>query len=335
MKRGEPVRFGVLGTGRISRKVGAAIADTPAAELAAVGSRNGNRSAEWAREMGAARSHGSYEELLDDEGLDAVYIALPSSLHAEWAIRAADRGLHVLCEKPLATNVEDAEAMVAACERRGVQLMDGVMWVHTPRATVMREMIRSGAIGTPRRVTSAFTIHPDAWTSEEPRMRAELGGGSLLDLGWYCVAAALWVFGMEPERVLATSQWRAGVDVATSALMEFPDDPEGGSRVASFDCGFVTAMRKWIEIAGDQGSLVCDDFPRARPGTPPRFWHNGRWGAGEEVRCETSWQERDLVEAFCRPLREGRVERACVQESLAVQRVVARIEKSARTGKPA
>lgn len=324
-----PLRFGVLGTGRITRKVGPAIARTTGTELAAVASRDADRAAAWAAAHGAARCYGSYAALLDDPDLDAVYVALPAALHHEWTVKAAERGLHVLCEKPLAPSLAEAAEMVEVCRERNVQLMDGVMWVHTPRAAEMRAVIDSGTLGSLRRVTSAFTIHPDHWTPTEPRLDALLGGGSLLDLGWYCIGAALWAFGELPSQVRATAEFRGGVDVALSALLDFSDSPSRSSRTAGFDCGFTTAMRKWIEIAGDEGSLVCDDFARARSPEKTRFWLHGRWGEASEVRCSPSVQEEDLVAAFCEAARTGPVH-SWADTTLSVQRVCEAILTAAR-----
>lgn len=324
-----PLRFGVLGTGRITRKVGPAIARTPGAALAAVASRDTDRAAAWAAEHGAPRHYDSYSALLDDPDLDALYIALPAALHHEWTIKAAERGLHVLCEKPLAPSLAQATEMVASCLDHNVQLMDGVMWVHTPRAAEMQAVIDSGTLGSLRRVTSAFTIHPDHWTPTEPRLDPNLGGGSLLDLGWYCVGATLRAFDELPRSVRATAEYRGGVDVALSALLDFSDPHNGTSRTAGFDCGFTTAMRKWIEIAGDQGSLVCDDFPRARIPEKTRFWLHGRWAEASEVRCPPSTQEEDLITTFCEAARTGPIH-TWAETALNVQRVCEALLTAAR-----
>ncbi len=277
-----PLRFGVLGTGRITRKVGPAIARTPGAELAAVGSRDAERAAAWAAEHGAVRSYGSYDALLDDPNLDAVYVALPPALHREWTVKAAERGLHVLCEKPLAATLDDAVAMADACRRHNVQLMDGVMWVHTPRAAMMRAVLESGELGEIQRVTSAFTFRAEGWFGDEFRLAPDLGGGCLLDLGWYCVGVSLWAFGQLPHTVSGTGIWRKdNVDVSFTGHMRFT-----GSAEAAFDCGFHTAMRKWVEIAGTHGSLVCDDFTRPWSPEKSRFWTHGDFGKVTEHRCE-------------------------------------------------
>src|SRR5690606_26020783 len=139
-----PVRWGILGTARIATKVAAAIQQSNGAELTAIASRSRDKAADWAATWNIPRSFATYEELLRCDEIDAVYIPLPPSLHAEWSTRAAEVGKHVLCEKPLGGTLADATAIVNACERANVQLMDGVMWRHTPRAQAMDDVLRAG-----------------------------------------------------------------------------------------------------------------------------------------------------------------------------------------------
>jgi predicted dehydrogenase len=322
-----PLRIGVLGTGRITRKVGPAIDRTPEAELTAVASRSADRAAAWKDEFGANRSYGSYAELLDDSDLDAVYIALPPSLHREWTVKATERGLHVLCEKPLAPTLAEAVEMADACRRHDVQLLDGVMWIHTPRAAMIRSILDAGTLGSLKRVTSAFSFRADAWSGDEFRRHAELGGGSLLDLGWYCIGASLWAFGELPKRVWGRGVWRGdSADTIFSGQLHFP-----GSGSASFDCGFETAMRKWIEIAGDAGSLVCDDFTRPWSPKKARFWLHDADGQSAEQRSEPFLQEDCLVSQFCRLARSG-PEHVWADFAVDVQRVCDALMRSARSG---
>lgn len=320
-----PVRFGVLGTGRITRKVGPAIARTPGAELAAIASRDAARSAAWKAQFGATRSYGSYAELLDDSELDAVYIALPPSLHREWTVKAAERGLHVLCEKPLAPTLDEAVEMADACRQHDVQLMDGVMWVHTPRAAVMRAVLDAGTLGTIQRVTSAFTIQATGWGDDEFRRYAELGGGSLLDLGWYCVGVSRWAFGELPQSVWGRGHWKGdSADVSFSGQLHFSN---GGT--AAFDCGFETALRKWVEIAGDAGSLVCDDFTRPWSPEKARFWLHDAQGHSSEHRSDPFVQEDCLVDAFCR-LARSEPEHGWATAAVDFQRICGALLRSAR-----
>ncbi|MCH8830804.1 MAG: Gfo/Idh/MocA family oxidoreductase, partial [Planctomycetes bacterium] len=209
------IRWGILGTARIATKVSEAIVNAANAELTAIASRDLARAEKWRSEHGALRSYGSYRELIDDPDIDVVYIPLPPSLHAEWTIAAAEWGKHVLCEKPAALNSQEVVEMTAACREHNVQFMDGVMWVHHPRAEEMRQTLRKGNLGRLRRFTSAFSFHWETIPEGDLRLSRDLGGGALLDLGWYCIRATLWAFQQMPQRVYGTSQWYGDVDMTT------------------------------------------------------------------------------------------------------------------------
>ena len=248
------VGWGILSTANIATKVSRAIHLADNATLVAIASRTAERAKSWAVAHRVNRAYGDYIALLQDPEIDAVYIPLPPSMHAEWTIKAAEHGKHVLCEKPLAADAEEAAAMVAACQKNNVQLMDGVMWVHHERTAAMEKIIKNGALGRLRRVTAAFTFNWDTIPEDNIRAKPELGGGGLGDLGYYCIRAILWAFGALPVRVFADARHANGVDFNLSALLWFEDE-----RIASFDCGFDTVFRKWFEIAGTRGSIVCDD----------------------------------------------------------------------------
>ena len=323
------IRWGILGTARIATKVCRAMHRAEGARVVAVASRAAARAAAWAEEHGVERSHGSYEELLRDDRIDAVYIPLPPSLHAEWTLAAAEAGKHVLCEKPLAADVHEVERMVAACRRAGVQLMDGVMWKHHARTAAMRGHIERGELGRLRRVTSAFTFCWDPFPEDDIRLERQLAGGSLGDLGWYCVGASLWAFGDLPTRVWATARYHRDVDVSLSGHLWFE-----GDRVASFDCGFDTLLRKWFEIAGTRGSLVCDDFTGPHSLDKPRYWAHDAAGAGTEHVVPDAPQEQRMIERFSAIVRSGRTDESWVAESFRVQLVCDALAESARRGGP-
>lgn len=327
-KTTETVQWGVMGTARIATKVGKAIHQAQGAELAVVASRSAERAAEWAAEHGAHRSYGNYDALLDDDQIHAVYIPLPPSLHLEWVVRAAQRGKHVLCEKPLAMNAAEAEQMAAACREHGVQLMDGVMWLHHPRTAAMQQALCGGKISQLRRVTSAFSFHWDDVPMQDIRMQRELGGGCLGDLGWYCVGATLWAFGGLPRRVYGAARYLNDVDISFSALLWYEDD-----RMASFDCAFDTSPRKWFEIAGTHGSLVCDDFVNPWNTDKPRFWLHDADGKSTEHVSQPLIQEVCMIEDFCTIVRSGKLDDHWPKTAIATQRVCDALDKSARSGR--
>ena len=321
------IRWGILGTARIATRVCRAIDRAVGAEVAAVASREAERARSWAADHDIERSYGSYEELLRDDEIEAVYVPLPPSMHEEWVIRAAERGKHVLCEKPLAANLAQAERMAEACRHHGVQLMDGVMWKHHARAVAMRDHIERGELGRLRRVTSAFTLNWDPLPVHNIRLQRELAGGSLGDLGWYCIGASLWAFGDLPTRVWATARYFQDVDVSLAGFLWFE-----GDRVASFDCGFDTRMRKWFEIAGTEGSIVCDDFTGPHNVDRPRYWAHDAAGASTEHVVADAAQEVRMIECLSRIVRDGALDDSWPAESLRVQRVCDALGESARRG---
>jgi len=349
MNRTKTVRWGILGTARIATQVAGAIGATPGAEVAAVASRSTKRAEIWAKQHGVARSYGNYWAMLDDEGLDAIYIPLPPSMHAEWTIRCAEAGKHVLCEKALAMNASEGEEMAAACRENDVQLMDATMWVHHPRAADMLRPIQNGTIGELRRVTSAFSfmIEPylknnpphmagdpqtgsvsfDRIVANELRFQRGLGGGALFDLGWYNVRVALWAFGDLPSRVSATARYRYDVDINLSATMWYDDD-----RVAAFDCGYDVSRRKWFEVVGTAGSVVCDDFLRPWDVERPRFWIHHESGQPQEHVSAAPIQEQCMIDRFCQIVRSGELDASWPSITIANQRVCDAVAKSARSG---
>ena len=297
-----PVRWGILSTANIATKVAGAIHLAENADLVAVASRTEERAVTWAADHKVPIAYGTYDELLADDSLDAIYIPLPPSLHAEWTIKAAEQGKHVLCEKPLAANADEAIAMADACHRNGVQLMDGVMWVHHDRTPAMHQKITDGTLGKLRRVTAAFTFNWDTIPVGNIRAMKEFAGGSLGDLGYYCVRAILWAFQGMPTQVFATARYKVGVDFNLAGILWFDDE-----RIATLDCGFDTGLRKWFEVAGTRASIVCDDFTVPTSEETARFWVHGPEG-NEQNTVEGCIQEVGMIERFSRIVQTGNLE---------------------------
>ncbi len=238
------MRFGLLSTANINRRILEAGVD-----VVAVASRDESRAHAYAREHGIARAHGSYEALLADDEVDAVYISLPNALHVEWSIKALEAGKHVLCEKPLSRHPDEVERAYDAAERAGRTLLEGFMWRHTPQAAKLRELLPD-----PIRVVRAHFSF-GAREAGDIRLDPALDGGALMDVGCYCVSAARFVCGSEPEVIAATAVWD-GVDVAFAGTMRFP-----GGTLFHFDCAMNAANRSELEIVGaDSTILVRDPF---------------------------------------------------------------------------
>ena len=246
-----PLRWGILSTANITNKLLDSGTDQ---EFVAVGSRDGARAEAYAREKGIARAHGSYEALLADPDVDAIYNPLPNSMHVEWSIRALEAGKHVLCEKPLTRHPEDVDRVFDVARREGRVLAEAFMWRHHPQVARTRELLDSGAIGDLRVIRSAF-----AYLQGDPddiRLHASLDGGGLMDVGSYCVSGSRTLAGAEPELAAADviPGGHGGVDVALVATLRFPGDV-----LALFDCGLSYSGGGHLEAVGSDGSILLTD----------------------------------------------------------------------------
>ena len=248
------LRWGILGVAKINDRLLPAFAKANNADLVGIASRSLDKAKAAAQAAGIPKVFGSYEALLDDPGIDAIYNPLPNTLHDEWTRKAAERGKHILCEKPLTPTARETEALVAFCHAKKIKLMDGFMWPHHPRTAKIKEFLQSGKLGRVERVTSAFTFKLPLDASNI-RLQAPMAGGALLDVGCYPVYGIRWAFGAEPVKVSAVAKYQHGVDVAMSATLWFAD-----GRVANFDCGFVHPFRQWMEIVGEKGAITLPDM---------------------------------------------------------------------------
>jgi D-xylose 1-dehydrogenase (NADP+, D-xylono-1,5-lactone-forming) len=249
----ENVRWGVLGAARIAREqVIPGIRRSGSGEVVAVSSASG-RAGSYAAEVGIPKAYDSHEDLLADADVDAVYIALPNSLHASWIVRAAEAGKHVLCEKPLVVTGEELERVAAAVEAAGVHLAEAFMYRHHPQLATVRELIGAGKIG--ELVTLEARLHFSLARTGEPdiRLRPDMGGGALLDLGCYPVDFFGGLTGTDPDAVAAVAHREGGVDTRTAAVLRY------GNVVASLDCSFDAPMLNTATILGTTGTITLTD----------------------------------------------------------------------------
>jgi xylose dehydrogenase (NAD/NADP) len=246
------VKWGILSTADINRKLVPGAKASPKVDLVAIASRDRERAESFAREWSIERAYGSYEELLADPEVEAVYIPLPNTLHCEWTIRAVDAGKHVLCEKPMSRHPAGVEAAFDAAERNGRLLTEAFMYRHNPQTARLKELIDAGTIGELRLVRSTFSY--SLYDVENIRLRTDVEGGALMDVGCYCVSGSRLLAG-EPERVSGTA-WvgETGTDWVFAATMRFPGDV-----LALFDCGTALPERDELEAIGSEGSLFVDD----------------------------------------------------------------------------
>ncbi|HYN69860.1 MAG TPA: Gfo/Idh/MocA family oxidoreductase [Candidatus Eisenbacteria bacterium] len=327
------LRWGILSTADIARhKVIPGMQKAKRCAVVAIASRDAGTARRVADELGIPSAHGSYEGLLADPEVDAVYIPLPNHLHAEWTIAAARAGKHVLCEKPLALSVADAERMVAACDAAGVRLMEAFMYRLHPSWVAVRELVGSGRIGELRAVQSWFSFFND--DPGNIRNIREAGGGALLDLGCYVVNLSRMLFASEPVRVEASISRDpvSGVDILTSGLLEFP----GGGQ-ATFTCSTRAERDQRVHVYGTTGRIsvgIPFNIPPDRP-TQVFLTHGGDPPAApdtETLTFETADPYTVQVERFAEAVLDGGPLPTPTPDAVANMRVIERIVDAAEGG---
>ena len=265
-------RWGILGSAGIAQKNWQSIRNAENAELVAVASRDQSKAQDFIDRCSAQVPHkiqpvalGSYEELLAREDVDAVYLPWPTGLRPEWAVKVAAAGKHLLCEKPCGTNLEQVEEIISACDRSGVQFMDGVMFMHSERLNRLREVIEDGStVGTLKRINTQFSFcAPEDFLTENIRMHSDLEPhGCLGDLGWYTLRFILWAMKYEQPKVvtgrLLNSSGRS--DSPNPVPTEFSGEVLFDEVSASFYCSFLTEHQQLAHLSGSKGNLRIDDF---------------------------------------------------------------------------
>jgi predicted dehydrogenase len=245
------LRWGLISTARINDQILAAAAESDRAEIVAVGSRDSSRAESYAAEKGIPRSHGSYEALLADTEVDAVYVSLPNGMHHEWSLRALAAGKHVLCEKPYTRHPHEVEEAWDAADAAGLVLMEAFMYRHHPQTLRVQELVDSGAVGRLRALRATFSF--PLRDLGNVRALPELDGGALMDVGCYCVSGARLLAG-EPLHVRAEQVIEStGVDMALYGTMRHDRDV-----VSQFEASFVAPVRQRLEAVGEDGELVVE-----------------------------------------------------------------------------
>lgn len=274
-----PVRWGILGAAAIARnKVIPAMQRSAWCDVAALASRDEQRARTTADQLGIRRAYGSYDALVDDPDIEAVYIPLPNHLHAPWSIRAAERGKHVLCEKPIALSAREARELTAVRDRTGVQIGEAFMIRMHPQWLAVRDLVGGGRIGALRQITSHFSY--DRRDPNDIRSRVEWGGGVLMDVGCYAVMLSRWLFEAEPIEVTAMVDRdpEMGIDRLVSAMLRF------SSGQASFTCSGQLVRHQRVHIFGAQGRIEVEIPLNAPPDRGCRiFIDDGRDTAGSGI----------------------------------------------------
>ena len=248
----DAVKWGIVSTADINRKVIPGAHASDKVDLVAVASRDQARADAYAKEWRIPRAYGSYDALLADPEIEAVYISLPNTLHCEWSIKAVEAGKHVLCEKPMSRRPEEVEAAFDAAEHAGRLLSEAFMWRHNPQTKRLQELVASGTIGELRLVRSVFSY--SLYDEDNIRLKTEVEGGALMDVGCYNVSGSR-LFGGEPERVFGEAWFGpTGTDWSFAGTMRFPGDV-----VALFHCGTALVDQDELELVGSEASLFADD----------------------------------------------------------------------------
>ena len=266
----EKVRWGILSTANIGRRVIPAIHASHNGVAAAVCSRSLERAQEFAAAQGIPRALGSYEELIADDEIDAIYIPLPNSMHAKWSVKCAEAGVPTLCEKPFASDAPEAQSIVDAFAAHDVLLAEAFMYRFHPQHTKVKEIIATGGIGDLQIINSSFTFP----ISDEANIRLSkpLAGGALMDVGCYCVNLMRFMTGEEPARITACARIGAstGVDEALAGTLEFPSGVIG-----HFDCGLRAHRQHSYTLKGSDGMIVVPTsfVPDKSADTLVQHWH--------------------------------------------------------------
>lgn len=327
----DKVRWGVLGTANIAlKKVIPAMQRGSWCEIAAIASRDLTKAQAAANELQIPTAYGSYEELLADDSIEAVYNPLPNHLHVPWTLKAAEAGKHVLCEKPIALNAEEARTLIDARDRYGVRIQEAFMVRTHPQWLETQRLIRDGRIGTLRSITGFFS-----YVNSDPtniRNQLEFGGGALMDIGCYPITMSRWIFETEPRRVLGLIERDPvfGIDNLTTAVLDFPNGH------ATFTCSTRLAPYQRMIFHGTEGRievLIPFNAPNDRPTQILFDDGNDLTGASAEtIEIPVCDQYEIQGTLFSQSLRENKTQPIPLEDAINNMTVIDAVVKSASTG---
>jgi predicted dehydrogenase len=328
----ERIRWGILGNATIARKcVIPAIQKSKNGRIHALGTRFPDSAKEIQEIYKIPQIRDSYDAILADPQVDALYIPLPNHLHLPWALKAFEAGKHVLCEKPLACNAAEAQTMAASALKHNQVLMEAMMYRFHPRSRKIKSLVASGAIGAPRLVRAAFCYHmpPDVLEKREnARLFPEMGGGALLDVGCYCVSTARWMLEADVLKVQAQAVFKHGVDVHVVGSLAFAND-----QLATIEASFISALQQTYTITGSQGAIELPHDAFIPWEKDAQYLTRGGDQEGGPYSTVPGADEYQLmVEHFAAVvLGQTRLEFS-IQDSISNLRVLDALMKAARTG---
>jgi predicted dehydrogenase len=270
MAKQKKLNWGLLGTARINKSLIEPIRSSDNSILNAVASRSHDKAEEYAKTWGIPRFYSNYNDLLSDPEINVIYISLPNSLHAEWSIKAMQKGKHVLCEKPLTTSARDMDLIIASAKSTGMVITEAFMYRHHPQTKLVKQMVENGEIGALQLIYGSFCYINTR--PADPRFDLELGGGSLWDVGCYPVSYARLITGEEPVEVYGHQvTGSTGIDLLFTGQLHFP-----GGVIAQFECSFITPYKVYLEITGDKGRIIITDPYKPRLRTKILLNRDGR-----------------------------------------------------------
>jgi predicted dehydrogenase len=329
---GKAIRWGVLGVAKIALdKVIPAIQAGQTGKVVAIASRSIDKARTAATRFGIARAYGSYEELLVDAEVDAIYNPLPNHLHVPWSLRALEAGKHVLCEKPIALNATEASQLIAAQARTGLLVQEAAMVRTHPRWLGARDLVRSGRIGDLRAITAFFSYYNDS--PDNVRNQPGIGGGGLLDIGFYPITMSRFIFETEPVRAIGLLERdpRFGVDRLASAILEFPQGH------ATFTCATQLVSHQALDIFGTRGRIAIE-IPWSMPADrPSRVLIEGGPHLAKD-KLEEVWfppcdQWGVMCDRFCEAITNTTPAPVPIEDGVANMRTIDAIFASARSGR--
>jgi len=319
----DKVRIGILGTANIAEQIAKAAKLSNKVIINAIAGRNLDKSKQWADKFQIPNFFGSYEDLLKSDTIDAIYLPLPNSLHAEWTIKCLEAGYNVLCEKPITTNTDDTEKVMEKSTATKLSVVEGFMYWHHPMYEEIKQIIGSGEIGSISSLNSCFSWYCDDRT--ETPASAELGGGALFDVGCYPVHFSRNILGMEPERVFAFEK-RSNVDDTMVGALEFAD-----GTLAQFETSIANFERQQAEIVGTKGNIVIEN-PWVSAGKTTKLTINKEYAEPRTITFDVINTYQLELDHFADIVKSKKLCTTYMVDSIKNMKVIDALFTSAKTG---
>jgi len=320
------INWGILGTAKIGvQKVIPAMQAGEFCAVAAIASRDAKKAGSIAKQLRIPKAYGSYEDLLADAEIDAVYIPLPNHLHVPWSIKALEAGKHVLCEKPIGLTVAEAQQLLEASKKYPrLKIMEAFMYRHHPQWQLARKLVATGKIGELRTIQSFFSYCN--LEADNIRNKADIGGGGLMDIGCYCISLSRFLFNAEPHRILGQMKYDTtfGTDRLTSGILEF----EHGT--STFTCSTQIEPYQRVNIFGIQGRIELEIPFNAPPDKQCRVWQQSK-GKTNSIILEACDQYTVQADLFARAILENAPVPTPLEDAVANMRVLEAVKLSARS----